>query len=600
MRKNPMNRAVLSLALLSGVALAGCASTESVTQTAATKERAEALSQIAAKPMAAADVSPIRIKDAVYVGATVSRNEHGEPLPSKWERGGFTVARARLASFQEVAAAITEQTGLPVAVTGMTLGGGGPGRPSAPVAPPVANSGLPSNVLSAIQGGGAQQQASIQAVQALDAPSGDLGITGRMQVRYSGSLPGFLDLVASNFNVSWEHREGKIVFHRYITRSFEVPALPVASDLSFKLTSGSEAAQSSGGAAGGGSSSGGSGGASQTATTKSAFDLWKDLETTLQAVIGREGGQIQVSSQQGSVTVTGSPSTVRRVQEYLKAVNTQLAKQVAINVKVYSVALNDDDNWSSDVAALIQDRSPTGAVRSALSIGGGAGGSSPSAALGVLQSGSREGVGWAILDGGRYSGSNGLFNALSSRGDVSVVTSASATALNGQPVPIQVANTRGYAAKVSVVQGSGLSTGTQTSIEPGSVTTGFNLHLVPRIQKDGNLMLQYGLNVSELVGAQNGFDVFSTGGNSIQLPNINQRNFIQQAILPNNSTLVLAGFEQVRSTSVKSGQGHSALWALGGRSNSTMRREILVVAITPTVLDVNAAASNVAVSSVRP
>ena len=44
------------------------ASTESVTQTAATKERAEALSQIAAKPMAAADVSPIRIKDAVYVG----------------------------------------------------------------------------------------------------------------------------------------------------------------------------------------------------------------------------------------------------------------------------------------------------------------------------------------------------------------------------------------------------------------------------------------------------------------------------------------------------------------------------------------------------
>lgn len=592
-----MNRAVLTLALLSGVALSGCASTESVTQVAATKERAEALAQVAAKPMAAADVSPIKVKDAVYVGATVSRNEHGEPLPGKWERGGFTVARARLASFQEVAAAITEQTGIPVAVTGLTAGGGQTmARPSAPVAQPVAGNGLPAPVLAAIQGGA--QGGGMQPIQAMEGPSGDLGITGRMQVRYSGSLPGFLDLVASNFNVSWEHKEGKIVFHRFITRSFEVPALPVASELGFKLTSGSEAAASTGGS--GGSSSGGTGGASQTASTKSAFDLWKDLEATLQGVIGREGGQVQVSSQQGSVTVTGSPSTVRRVQDYLKAVNTQLAKQVAINVKVYSVALNDDDNWSSDVAALIQDRSPTGAVRSALSIGGGAGGSSPSAALGVLQSGSREGVGWAILDGGRYSGSNGLFNALSTRGDVSVVTSASATALNGQPVPIQVANTRGYAAKVSVVQGSGLSTGTQTSIEPGSVTTGFNLHLVPRIQKDGNLMLQYGLNVSELVGAQNGFDVFSTGGNSIQLPNINQRNFIQQAILPNNSTLVLAGFEQVRSSSVKSGQGHSALWALGGKSASSMRREILVVAITPTVLDVNAAASNVAVSSVRP
>lgn len=589
-----MNRAALTIALLSGVALAGCASTETVTQSKVATERAEAMAQVAAKPMAAMDVSPIKVKDAVYVGATVSRNEHGEPLPSRWERGGFTIARARLASFQEIASAITEQTGIPVAVTGVSAGGPGPsggGRPA--VAPPVPGNGMPSDVLAAIQGGGGQpgaQQANF--VRPIDAPSGELGVTGRMQVRYSGSLPGFLDLVASNFNVSWEHREGKIVFHRYITRTFDVPALPVTAELGFKLTSGSK---SSAGGGGGSEQSGGTSGADQTAETKSKFDLWKDLETTLNGVVGREGGQVQVSSQQGNVTVTGSPTMVRRVQEYLRSVNTQLAKQVAINVKVYSVALNDGDNWQSDVAALIQDRSPTGAVRSALAIGGGNGGASPANALGVVSSGNREGVGWAILDGGRYSGSNGLFNALTEKGDVSVVTSASATALNGQPVPIQVANTRNY------VSGSGSTTSglssTTSNVKTDSLTTGFNLHLVPRIQKDGNLMLQYGLNISELVELQ----TFNAGnGQVVQLPNVNQRNFIQQAILPNNSTLVLAGFEQVRASSTKAGQGHSALWALGGRSNSQMRREILVIAITPTVLDVNAAASNVAVSSVRP
>lgn len=591
-----MNRAALGLALLSGVALAGCASTETVTQTKVTTERAEAMAQVAAKPMAAMDVSPIKVKDAVYVGATVSRNEHGEPLPSRWERGGFTIARARLASFQEIASAITEQTGLPVAVTGVSAGGpvagGGASRP-APVMPPVAGNGMPSDVLAAIQGGGgapSAQQANF--TRPIDAPTGDLGVTGRMQVRYSGSLPGFLDLVASNFNVSWEHREGKIVFHRYISRTFDVPALPVTAELGFKLTSGSKSSQGGGG---GDSQSGGTSGADQTAETKSKFDLWKDLETTLQGVVGREGGQVQVSSQQGNVTVTGTPTMVRRVQEYLRTVNAQLAKQVAINVKVYSVALNDGDNWTSDVAALIQDRSPTGAVRSALAIGGGAGGAPPGQALNLVSSGSREGVGWAILDGGRYSGSNGLFNALTEKGDVSVVTSASATALNGQPVPIQVANTRNY------VSGSGSTTSglssTTSNVKTDSLTTGFNLHLVPRIQKDGNLMLQYGLNISELVA----LETFNAGnGQVVQLPNVNQRNFIQQAILPNNSTLVLAGFEQVRASSTKAGQGHSALWALGGKSNSQMRREILVIAITPTVLDVNAAASNVAVNSVRP
>ena len=607
MRKTTAPRvAGLLAAVAVGSLMAGCASTDTITQSRMSTERAEAMAQVAAQPMTPADVSPIKVKDGAYVSAYTARNERGEPLPGGWERRQFNLGRARLASFQEIANAITEQTSIPVAVTAINSGSvqntsirqGGPvgGAPLGGL-PPGADPAL-AGALGALGGPGSPGAGGLsqQTIRATEPPTGDLGITGRMQVRHEGSLPQFLDLVATNFNVSWEYKEGKIVFQRFITRTFEIPALPTVSEIQFKMESGGKAEASTGGVG----ASGGSGGANQSAQTKSVFDLWKDLDETVKMMMAREGGIANVSSQKGTVTVTASPSAIRNVGDYLKTLNQQLSKQVAINVKVYSVVLNDGDNYSSDVNVLLQDRfKGSNTVKSLIGISSG-NAASPANAANAVTSGNNQGVGWAILDGGRYNGSNGIANLLSQKGDVSVVTSASATALNGQPVPIQVANTRGYVAKVSTLQT--LSTVAaavpQTTIEPGTVTTGFNLHLVPKIQRDNTIMMQYGLNVSELVGTDNGFDTFTTGGQTVQLPNINQRNFIQQAIIPNASTLVLAGFEQVRASSLKQGQVQPWLWPLGGASNAQMRREILVVAITPTIVDVSAPASGIPAAGV--
>ena len=473
--------------------------------------------------------------------------------------------------------------------------------------PPLGGPGGPggADFTAALGALGPNAGGSSQTIQATEPPTGDLGIRGAMAANFDGPLPEFLDLVGTNFNVAWEFKDNRIVFQRFITRTFDVAALPGTTELSFGMKSGGDSSQASGG---GGQTGGGSSSADQVAATKAVFDTWKDIDDTLKGIMAREGGLVQTSPGKGNVTVTASPAAVRHVQDYLKRLNEQLAKQVAINVKVYSVVLNDGDNFSSDINLLLQDRfKGSTAIANAIGISSGSAASAGrpgiiadpttgllpvQAGLNVAQSGNNQGIGWAILNNGRYSGSNGILNLLSQKGDVSVVTSASQIAHNGQPVPVQVSNTRGYAKQVTSVAGT-LGSGTQTSITPGSVTTGFNLHLVPRIQRDGLVMLQYGLNVSELVGADNGFDTFTTGGQTIQLPNVNARNFIQQATIPNGNTLVLAGFEQVRSSNLKTGQGQSWLWPLGGASNSQLRREILVVAITPTIIDAKAPASGV-------
>ena len=94
-----------------------------------------------------------------------------------------------------------------------------------------------------------------------------------------------------------------------------------------------------------------------------------------------------------------------------------------------------------------------------------------------------------------------------------------------------------------------------------------------------------------LVGREDGFDTFTVNGSTVQLPNVNQRNFVQQSIVPNRSTLVLAGFETARSTSSQQGVGDPRNWLLSGGRTSKNRREVVVILITPTLLDVGKATS---------
>ncbi len=592
MRPNIFSRALL-LALSFSTALAGCASTETVVQTKNARDTAERLNAVASQPMAARDVSAVRSTDQVYVGATAKLNDHGDPLPGKWENGSVTLGKARLVSFQEVAAIVTEQTGIPVAVASVGPRGSGGGGVSAPPAIGTGVSAASRDSLGAATAAIAGSGAPAVQFAALESPSGDLGVSGRMRLSYTGRLSGLLDLIATNFNVNWEYKAGRIVFSRYMTRVFEVPGLPIATKLAFNMKAGS---QVSGGGSGQGVGTTSTGGTDQSAETTSSFEVWKEISENLNAMVAGDG-QIQVASGQGTVTVVATPSTMKRVTDYLRSVNQVLSRQVAMSVKVYSVQLKDGDNYGADINLLFQNAGKYG-LRFATT------GSLPAPVTAIGQvpapsSGQNQGIGWAILDPSLNTQGSGLVQALSTRGDVSVVTSASVTTINGQPVPFQVSNTRGYLAQVAVTQSTGSGSGASTALTPGSVTTGFNLHLVPKIQKDGTILMQYAMNISELVGSQNGFETFSSNGSTIQLPNVNQRNFIQQAMLPNNATLVLAGFEQVRSSSQNSGTGHSALWPLGGQSVKTLNREILVIAITPMILEVGAA-SNLATVPAQP
>ena len=584
----PMNKLLQRLA--GGIAvlsmLAGCASSEVAVQTQGTLAKAEAMNQVAARPEQPADVSPVRVRSEVYMGANVVRNDRGQPLPAKWESQPIQIEKGMSMSFQEVAAAITQLTRIPVAIStgaGTKSAAASAGNSASSVAPArtptMANGPVPAGF--DVKAAEAALIAPVGQTQIAmpDAISGDLGVPGRMRANYTGKLAGFLDLVATNYNLAWEYTDGRIVFEKTIMRTFNVAALPVISKTSFDMSSGSDAGSSAGtGASGSGATS--TGVSKQDASTKSELDVIKEVKDTLDSIV--TDGTYRINQTAGQVVVIASPQTVRRASDYLKELNQQLSQQIVVNVKVYSVQISDGDDYQSSISGALAKQGLNYAQ----------GGMIPVAASAA--STATSGASWGIVRGGFTA--NGLQQALASRGDVSVVTSASLTTVNGIPVPLQVANTRGYLASVSQSQGNATTgSSAQTTLTPGSVTTGFNLHLLPQVRKDGSVLLQYGMNISSLVGGNNGFDEFSSGSGSnkatIQLPNVDQRNFIQQAILDNNATLVLTGFEQVSATAQTSGPLNSSLFMLGGSNVSNIKRQILVIAITPTVLDSSVAAN---------
>lgn len=93
-------------------------------------------------------------------------------------------------------------------------------------------------------------------------------------------------------------------------------------------------------------------------------------------------------------------------------------------------------------------------------------------------------------------------------------------------------------------------------------------------------MLRIALGITDLVQLRD----FTSGGSTVQLPEIDSSGFLQNAVLQSGETLVLAGFERKSASDTQSGAGHPGNWLLGGGESFEQGREIRVLLITANVL----------------
>ena len=545
---------------------------------------AQSMMTRARQPLPPANTDRIQVRDGVFLGAVSSRRTDGQRLPIAVERDGVTLVSSAPLNLYDIGSLITRVTGIPVTFTGDLLGqqsssgGGGGGSThvdatdTTGMAEAIKGMSPPSATALSGKSGDKDLQKIASAFGASDSVGRLTSIrtsSNAMKVNYQGPLSKFLNLAAAHYNVGWRFKDGHIRFIGSMTRTFTLAAIPSTSQTSSSLNSGLSS-----------KGNGAEAGASQTSKTTVTLDFWKDVEDAVKNIVGSEG-RYTVSRSASTVTVSAPYPVVERVSSYIADTNKKLLRQVTVNVAVYSVTLDKKSMLNFDPQGLFDNGKIAASLGNVASFNPLIPGLIPGSTS--IQSGV-PGLNAGIVDpNSDFAGSNALIQALDSRGNVSVVTTAAVTTMSGQPVPLQVANTRGY---VKEIETSVTDNGTvSTSLSTDTVNTGFSLNVIPQVMDDGRVLLQYGINVSELAGKEDGFDVFAVNGNQVQLPNVNQRSFIQESLMKNRSTLVLAGFEQVQDQANNSGVGHPDFKLLGGGYDGANTRQVLVIAITPTVLD---------------
>lgn len=382
-------------------------------------------------------------------------------------------------------------------------------------------------------------------------------ITG---IRWEGKLDGLLDVVSASLGLSWKYSDGEINLYYLDSRTFYIFAIPSETEMKSVVQSGVDAGLK-GDSQGGGSS--GEGKSSQTTSVSLKSSMVQDIGKSIESMLTPGFGRLSASSATGTITVTDTPEVLNRIQRYIDAENRSITKQVLLNVKVITVALNDKNQFDINWNLIYQTKSVGAGLKGALS---------------GIESGAGLNTTVNILEG-NFETSQLLLDALATQGEVSLITSPSVTTLNLQPVPVQVATETSYLARVENNSTSGV--GQTSSLIPGTVTSGFNMNLLPFVMPDNQLLLQYSINLSELKSIK----TVSSGNNKIQIPEIDNRIFSQKVKLKSGQTLVLSGFEQTNTSSNRKGTGMASNWLLGGGVSAENRRSIIVIMITPVVME---------------
>lgn len=487
----------------------------------------------AAEVQARGDPDPrqgqVRVDGTPYLGSRSVALQQGAPLPSRLEQDdGVSIATQRPSSLQEMAAKISAETGIAIAIGNL-----GPGD--------------------------AEQ----------------LPLLPRLS--YSGPLSALLNTIAPRYGVAWRYRDGQISFFSYETRTFVIYALASDSGVSSGINSSIAGATS--GAQGQSAGSGGQGGASQGANlssqsvdVKGQLKLWAELAAAVQSMLPK-GSTLSASAAAGTVTVTAPVATMREVAQYIADQNRRLGRLIALDVQVVSLTVSETDQYALDLGLVVREAG--GATLNLQGPAALAASGIGSLALGVINAAPN-------AANAKFNGSRAALRALSSHGRLATLYSNRLVTLNNRPTPLQIANSKTFLASVSNTATANV--GSQVALIPGTVVTGFNLTATPRILSQGRLLLDFSLGISELRELATITSGTGATTSSIQAPDVDSSTELQAVALESGSTLMLTSYAKDRIQTDKSGIGSPNFSLLGGGRSADRQRTILITLVTPEVL----------------
>lgn len=494
------------------------------------------------------DAPPVVWSETQWVNKTpISDNgQSAANIPSC----SLSLAIAGNTDLKRIGQQITRACGIPVVVNltqGGSTGSGVTQKITGAIPPPTDNGMVP---LGAISGQTAPLSAPVAS-----------GVGSLNGIRWQGELSGLVNVLDSRLGISSRFEQGRIVFFDTETRTFQINLIDSTNDTESKMHSGTSSTL---GDSGGQSSSGVSGdnSTSQSATMDTKYNLYGDIKEAVATMLSPRG-RFFLSASTGTLTVTDTPASLDQVGRYIDAQNAKLNKQVLLKVEVLSLEQNRSDEIGLDWNLIY--KSMVGA-----SLSGGFDNSASAISAGVN-----------ILDG-NFTGSTLFLKALSTQGKVKIVTTQMSTTTNLVPVPVQVVQSTGYIAQNTTT--STADVGTDSSMTAGSVTTGFNMTLLPYIMPDDtHIQLQVAMNLSDPPVIRQFKD--KDGVPKLEAPDVKSKSMTQRINLRTGQTLVMSGTTQNDDATDNQGSFSPFNILLGGGTSGHKNHSLLVVLVTPVLLN---------------
>lgn len=395
-------------------------------------------------------------------------------------------------------------------------------------------------------------------------------------VTYTGNLGGLLDIVTARLGISWKYEDGMVTFFYLQTARFDIEPSDAKYSLTGSVVSGvSNSSSSDGGTGSGSSGSSSSGGVSGESGTSLKSDvamgnnLYDDLKSTAESMLTPGVGRLDMNKTTGTVVITDVPEVVRRVGEYLTSENKALSRQVNLKVVIYTVNTETNDAVGIDWNVIYK----TLAGKYGINLAG------PSGT--VADAGS---VSFSVLDTAtgaarQFAGSSFLFDALSKQAKVADVRTIPLMTTNMASASVVVGRQIAYLKSVSTtVYSTGSTTLPSQTLTPGSVTTGTNITIFPKILDGGDrMMLNMFLNISSLIQLRE----ISSDTEKLEAPEVDSRSVPQRVWLKPGQTVVISGLEQNVATSNRQGQLSPDNQITGGQRSGDRTRQSFVITVTP-------------------
>jgi len=281
--------------------------------------------------------------------------------------------------------------------------------------------------------------------------------------------------------------------------------------------------------------SGGAGRAMESSkvTTTSENDFWADIGAAVRAIIGAEAGRnVVMSPQSGVVVVRAYPAELRGVEEFLKAMQVVVERQVMLEAKIIEVQLSDSHQSGVNWAAFTQGPnsrfaggvlspgsalSPDGAITAftARNADGTVAAnsllSSNPAAPGAISAGT--GAPGSLFGLAFQTGSfAALLSFLETQGDLQVLSSPRIATLNNQKAVLKVGTDEFFVTNITTnTTLAGTNTTQSPTITVAPFFSGVALDVTPQIDEKNQIILHIHPSVSSVIEKTKNIDLGTSG-----------------------------------------------------------------------------------------